>query len=162
MTDGAADEPAWLHIHAHESNPTTPEGDATLVLSRPDGTEAAITPADLAGLPAHVEADCLIVSTGHPVSGPYTFGGVRLVDLIRVYVDDSTSWRHADVISADDYGNRVNRAELETPGARAILLATQIDGQAMTRQQGLVRLIVPDEKDDALRQVKWVARIEVR
>ena len=73
----------------------TPEGDATLVLSRPDGTEAAITPADLAGLPAHVEAGCRIVSTGHPVSGPYTFGGVRLVDLIRAYVDEGTAWRHA-------------------------------------------------------------------
>jgi hypothetical protein len=31
----------------------------------------------------------------------------------------------------------------------------------MTREQGLVRLIVPSEENDALRQVKWVARIDI-
>jgi hypothetical protein len=31
----------------------------------------------------------------------------------------------------------------------------------LTRAQGLVRLIVPHERDDALRQVKWVTRIIV-
>jgi hypothetical protein len=36
------------------------------------------------------------------------------------------------------------------------------DGQKLTRRQGLVRLIVPREKDDALRQVKWVGRIVIR
>jgi hypothetical protein len=31
----------------------------------------------------------------------------------------------------------------------------------MTRKQGLVRLVVPTETDDALRQVKWIAEIRV-
>jgi len=36
-----------------------------------------------------------------------------------------------------------------------------MDGATLTRAQGLVRLIVPSETDDALRQVKWVGRIEI-
>jgi hypothetical protein len=40
-------------------------------------------------------------------------------------------------------------------------LSYAIDGTPLTRAQGLVRLIVPSETDDALRQVKWVQRIEV-
>jgi hypothetical protein len=39
-------------------------------------------------------------------------------------------------------------------------LALACDGKPLTRTQGLVRLIVPQEDDDALRQVKWVAGIE--
>ena len=65
------------------------------------------------------------------------------------------------MVSADGFGNRVLARELPQPPARPILLATHIDGQPLTRQAGLVRLIVPNETDDALRQVKWVARIEV-
>ena len=53
--------------------------------------------------------------------------------------------------------------ELHQPSpAGPILLAYAINKQQMTRQQGLVRLIVPSAKDDALRQVKWVGRINVR
>jgi hypothetical protein len=36
-----------------------------------------------------------------------------------------------------------------------------LDGAALTREQGLVRLIVPSERDDALRQVKWLATITI-
>lgn len=163
MTGDAGHEPAWLHIDSHHSNPTLPANEETSVLlRRPNGTAMAITLADLAKLPAHEEAGCRIGSTGHANSGPFTFGGVRLLDLVRAYVGDGMAWSHADVTSADGYGNRVNRTELENPpGARTIMLATQIDGQAMTREQGLVRLIVPDETEGALRQVKWVARIDV-
>lgn len=167
MTGRAAgprdDPPAWLHMHAHDSNPTPPAGgDTTLRLIRPNGTETAITLAALASLPSHVEAGYRIGSTGHPTSGPFDFGGVRLLDLILAYVGEATPWSYADVTGADGYGNRIQRAELETPRAgRAVLLATRIDGQAMTRQQGVVRLIVPQEQDEALRQVKWVARIDV-
>ena len=41
-------------------------------------------------------------------------------------------------------------------------LTTWFDGQPLTRDAGLVRLIVPSETDDALRQVKWISHIEVR
>ena len=47
------------------------------------------------------------------------------------------------------------------PSAPPILLATHIDGQPLTREAGLVRLIVPAERDDALRQVKWIAEIRI-
>jgi DMSO/TMAO reductase YedYZ molybdopterin-dependent catalytic subunit len=67
------------------------------------------------------------------------------------------------VISADGFGNRIFAEELgNVEGQRPMLLATTVDGRPMTRAQGLVRLIVPSETDDALRQVKWIARIEIR
>ncbi|MCB0075748.1 MAG: molybdopterin-dependent oxidoreductase [Caldilineaceae bacterium] len=47
------------------------------------------------------------------------------------------------------------------PPTRPSLLAITLDGQPLTREQGLVRLIVPTETDDALKQVKWVAEIVV-
>jgi hypothetical protein len=36
-----------------------------------------------------------------------------------------------------------------------------LNGQPLTRAQGLIRLIVPAETDDALRQVKWVTQIVI-
>jgi hypothetical protein len=36
-----------------------------------------------------------------------------------------------------------------------------MEGQPLTREQGLVRMIVPSERDDALRQVKWVGKIVI-
>ncbi len=50
-------------------------------------------------------------------------------------------------------------ADLAAEGERPSLLAYIKDGVSLTRAQGLVRLIVPSETDDALRQVKWVGRI---
>ena len=41
------------------------------------------------------------------------------------------------------------------------VLAYALDGQLLSRAQGLVRLIVPSERDDALRQVKWVREVRV-
>jgi hypothetical protein len=45
--------------------------------------------------------------------------------------------------------------------AEPIILVYESDGVRLTRQQGLVRLIVPSERDNALRQIKWVAYIAV-
>jgi hypothetical protein len=153
-------EPAWLHSHVHEPNPEPPITDPSLLLQRPDGSEVALTPADLDRLPACSVSDCFIVSTGHGRSGPFTFGGVALAALLAAY--GSPGWQVADIISADGFGNRVHAHELaaQTDG-RPFLLATKLDGLPMTRAQGLVRLIVPSETDDALRQVKWVTRIEL-
>jgi hypothetical protein len=151
-------DPGWLHTHTHEPNPAPPSPDPTLFLRLPDRSEIALTPADLDNLPVVVVADCFVVSTGHGASGPFAFGGVRLADLIAAYW--SSPWRYADVSSADGFGNRVLAEEAQSQ-TRPILLATTLDGAPMTRAQGLVRLIVPSETDDALRQVKWVAHIEV-
>jgi DMSO/TMAO reductase YedYZ molybdopterin-dependent catalytic subunit len=130
-----------------------------LLLTLPDGTESAITTAHLAALPQQSAPDCYIVSTGHGVSGPFRFEGVTLADLFTAY--GVITWRYADIVSADGFGTRVTRSEIDTPTPRPILLALACDGRALTREQGLVRLVVPNEDDDALRQVKWVARIKV-
>lgn len=164
-----AEEPAWLHPHVHEPNPKPPGPDPTLILVRADGTHTHLTPDDLASLPQHNASNCYIISTGHGTSGPFDFEGVTLADILTA--NGVMSWRYADVISADGFGTRLYAGELgresefdeegNTTDTRPILLALQRDGQPLTREQGLVRLIVPQERDDALRQVKWVARIEV-
>jgi hypothetical protein len=123
--------------------------------------------ADLAALPQKSVIDSYIVSTGHGTSGPFRFDGVTLRDLLAAYAVND--WSYADVVSADGFGTRVYSQEIEretgpeatTPSVRPILLATICDGKTLTRAQGLVRLIVPQETDDALRQVKWVARLEI-
>ena len=152
------EEPAWLHPHVHEPNPTPPAADPTIVLVRPDGSQLHITVDDLATQPQQSAHDCYIVSTGHGTSGPFRFTGVALIDLLAAY--GVTTWGYADVISTDGFGTRVQHAEIPTV-TRPILLALACDDAPLTREQGLVRLVVPHENDDALRQVKWVARIEV-
>jgi len=152
-----------LHPHIHEPNPNPPTADFSLILTRPDGSLATITVADLSRLPQQGIEDCYIVSTGHGTSGPFRFKGVTLEALFSAY--GVATWNYADVISADGFGTRVYHSEIdvansERAASRPMLLALICDGKALTREQGLVRLIVPQERDDALRQVKWVAIIE--
>ena len=150
-----------LHPHSHDPNPEPPSADPTITLSLPDGRPLTLTPENLNTLPQTEIANCYIVSTGHGTSGPFTFSGVVLLTVIQAYVN--LFWSQVEVISADGFGTRVTAAELSHPApARPILLALSINHTPMTRTQGLVRLIVPSESDDALRQVKWVAQINVR
>ena len=149
-----------LQPHSHEPNPTPPGADAAFRLVVPGGASWLISPADLATLPQTAVSDCIIVSTGHGTSGPFTFGGVTLGALIAAYYGGL--WHDAEIISADGFGNRVLAREVQQgESAPPILLATHIDGRPMMRQEGLVRLIVPSERDDALRQVKWVGKITI-
>jgi hypothetical protein len=161
MAQSTNDEAFWLHSHAHEPNPTPPSGDPDFVVVHPNGGQTTVTVADLYVLPVCDVADCYIVSTGHGVSGPFTFTGVRLYDLLENIMGSATPWLCADVVSADGFGARILQDELRAPTNRPILLSYAIDGAAMTREQGLVRLIVPSEENDALRQVKWVAHIYI-
>jgi hypothetical protein len=162
------DEAAWIHGHAHNPNPLAPQGDGGFGVRLPGSEEIAISIETLAQLPLCEVDGCLIVSTGHGVSGPFTFAGVRL-DKLLVYAAAQAeglaagrpAWRQVDVIIADVFGTRLAPADLVGLDGRPILLAYRRNGQPLTREQGLVRLIVPQERDDALRQVKWVARIEV-
>jgi DMSO/TMAO reductase YedYZ molybdopterin-dependent catalytic subunit len=132
------------------------------VVNQPDGVLRSMALADLLALPVASLADCLIVSTGHGVSGPFTFAGVRLLDLLHTVGWTDQGWQHVDASSADGFGTRLFAHELSAPdGARPILLSYRLNGAPMTRAQGLVRLIVPSETDDALRQVKWVARLYI-
>jgi hypothetical protein len=84
-----------------------------------------------------------------------------LLDLVQRYAREN--WSQLEAISADGFGNRVMAAELyQSDPAGPIILAYAIDGSQLTRQEGLVRMIVPGEKDDALRQVKWLAIVRIR
>lgn len=148
-----------LRPHSHEPNPEPPSADPSFTLRLPDGREEQITLARLKTFPTRELTNCYIVSTGHGTSGPFTFAGVPLLDLLTHYAGQA--WTQAEVISADGFGNRVMREELLKPHANPIILAYEKDGRPLTRQQGLVRLIVPSEKDDALRQVKWIGRINI-
>lgn len=156
-----ADEPAWVHGHSHAPNPHPPPGDATMRWLAA-GQERLLTPEFLTILPRVEVAGCFIVSTGHGASGPFTFGGVALRDLLAVLLPADYTWRHVDVVSADGFGTRLTPEEvLSAPAEYPVLLADTLDGAPLTRAAGLVRLIVPGETDDALKQVKWIARIEV-
>ncbi len=162
MVSPDAEEPEWLHGHQHDPNPAPPDDDPTFVIGLPDGTEIRVSPTALQRYPLAQVFDAYIVATGHGTTGPFTFGGVRLLDLVTTHMPPDMSWEYVDVISADNFGTRVRAGELLAKGAsQPIILSYMIDDQALTRAQGLVRLIVPSEIDDALRQVKWITRVEV-
>ena len=158
MNQADAHDP--LQPHSHDPNPEPPTAAPAFTLRLTDGRSLTITVDHLHELRQTSVPNCYIVSTGHGTSGPFTFSGVTLLDLLRHY--QPGGWSQVEVVSADGFGNRVQAAELHQPdGAGPILLATGRDGRPLTRAQGLVRLIVPGERDDALRQVKWVGEIRV-
>lgn len=149
-----------LQPHSHDPNPAPPSADPAFELVLPDGRSQTITVHDLQQLPVTSVPNCYIVSTGHGTSGPFTFIGATLLDFVRYYCPEP--WSQVEVVSADGFGNRVLAVELYQPDpAGPIVLAYAMDGQPLTREQGLVRLIVPSERDDALRQVKWVGIVKV-
>ncbi len=150
-------EPEWVSGHAHEPNLATPDGDGAFQVINASGAQRC-TLDWLTQLRRVQMADCFIFSTGHSASGPFVFGGILLADLLTA-VSVSLGWRYVDVVSADGFGARIHPADLSV--SRPPLLAFEIDGAPMTRKQGLVRLVVPTETDDALRQVKWIAEIRV-
>jgi DMSO/TMAO reductase YedYZ molybdopterin-dependent catalytic subunit len=162
MTHSHRGEPEWLHGHAHEPNPAPPTATTAFILSTPTGKSHVFEVDDLSALDATDVPACYIVSTGHGTSGPFTFSGVRLRDVIDYVLGKDAHWQYADIVSADGFGTRVQADEVYIDTTRPILLAHTVDGTPLTRAQGLVRLIVPSEVDDALRQVKWVAEIRIR
>ena len=149
-----------LQPHAHEPNPAPPTADPTIRVTLPNGRIRPVTLDELLRFPETAVSNCYIVSTGHGTSGPFTFSGARLRDFVLEMTTES--WTQVEVVSADGFGNRVMHDELSEEVARPILLATRIDGVLLDRAAGLVRLIVPQETDDALRQVKWVREIRIR
>lgn len=150
-----------LRPHRHDPNPEPPSADPAFEFSGPGGIKKQILVDDLARLPQTSVPDCYIVSTGHGTSGPFTFSGVTLLAFVQSQLPANIAWSQVEVVSADGFGNRVLAGELRQQVSRPIILAHTLNGQKMSRQQGLVRLIVPSETDDALRQVKWVGRVTV-
>ena len=149
-----------LRPHRHDPNPEPPPAAVAFTMIWPGG-EAVLAPDDLRRLPSTTVRDCTIVSTGHGTSGPFAFTGTPLLGLIEHFLP-GTDWGEVAVISADGFGARLYRHELlALPAQRPALLAYTIDDRPLTRREGLVRLIEPNETDDALRQVKWIARVVV-
>ena len=156
------DSPAWVHGHPHEPNPAPPSLATSFIVTLASGAKQTYDVVDLQRLPRIEIPNCFIVSTGHGTSGPFTFTGVRLVDFLAHAIPTTIRWQQIDVISGDGFGTRLSYSELQTdPADRPSLLAYQLDHEPLTREQGLIRLIVPAETDDALKQVKWVAGIVV-
>ncbi|MCB9138800.1 MAG: molybdopterin-dependent oxidoreductase [Caldilineaceae bacterium] len=75
------------------------------------------------------------------------------------YAAGDTTWSHCDIVSRDGFGNGILRAEVEA--GETALPAYALNGRGLTREEGPVRLIVPGETDDALRQVKRIAHIRL-
>lgn len=155
----AAHDP--LQPHSHDPNPEPPSQDPSFELTFPNGRAETIGLDYLMSLPKTAVENCFIVSTGHGTSGPFTFEGVRLIDLIQAKWTDVFS--EVEVVSADGFGNRVMADEIEDETVdRPIILAFAIDGKPMSRAAGVLRMVVPSEIDDALRQVKWIGKIQIR
>lgn len=145
--------------HAHEPNPRPPGLDPSVRVTSPGGQSELLTLAELQGLSSTEIRGCYIVSTGHGTSGPFRFAGPALLTLAAHCQVGEFQW--ADIRSGDGFFARISRAETtESRSDAAAVLALSIDGRPMTRSQGLARLIVPSERDDALKQVKWVSEIE--
>jgi DMSO/TMAO reductase YedYZ molybdopterin-dependent catalytic subunit len=143
---------------AHDSNPTPPGDDASLTVITLDG-RTLVTVAALRRLPLRTLPEVMIASTGHPASGPFDLTGTTLRAVIDAYAPGV--WSAALVSSGDGFGTRILAEEWLGETERPILLAYTLDGRPLSRAEGLVRLIVPTETDEALRQVKWVAEIRL-
>jgi hypothetical protein len=160
MSDPAVPDP--LRPHRHDPNPEPPTAAKTLRVVGPAGRELPMAPADLRRLPRTTIPRYAIVSTGHGTSGPFSFGGVTLLDLLQGLDLLPAGPFQLEIISADGFGNRVEGEEVVAgTAAGPILLSDELDGRPMTRGEGAVRLIVPSETDDALRQVKWVETVRI-
>ncbi len=155
---GASHDP--LAPHAHEPNPRPPNDDPTILVMSPYAAEPQqFSVTRLQELPVHSATNCFIVSTGHGTSGPFHFQGPLLSTLAAA--SGVTAFSRVAVISGDGFGTRLTSHEVSaTTPQTPVLLALMLDGVPLTRHQGLVRLIVPAETDDALKQVKWVSRIQ--
>lgn len=144
----------------HHNNTLSPAGDASITFSLPDGRQSIWTVDDLRKLP-HTVLPAYYFSTDHGRHGPYRLEGVALRAAIAAAWPEG--WVELLVEGADGYGNRVRRGEVEDSAESApILLCFASNGQPLTRAQGLVRLVVPGETDNALRQIKWVRRLLLR
>ncbi len=147
--------------HSHEPNPFPPNPEADLRVTGPGLAPLIMTVAELTALPAMEQVDCYIVSTGHGTSGPFRFRGPALSTVaVHCGITD-----FADVRITGDDGFFTLLTAQETVDSRlghTAMLALAKDGQALTREQGLVRLVVPTEKDNALKQIKWISCIDFR
>jgi len=146
-----------LTPHAHSNNTIPPDSDTRLTLVFADASKKMVTLESLKQ-DYPVTRYSYTYVTDHGVHGPYILTGVTLLDLLVEAPDD---WSELEVLSADGFGNRLLRSEL-LDTEKPAMLYYRSDARMLTRQNGLVRLVVPSETDNALRQVKWVREIRVK
>lgn len=149
-----------LRPHSHDNNPEPPDEDSTLRLVGPAGEETHVELAALLADFPRAVIPAYTYTTDHGRHGPYRLEGVSLRDFIE-RLHGLNGWHSVAVISADGFGNRVNRAEILAVKGDPILLCTHAGGEVLPRRFGLVRLVVPSETDNALRQIKWVRWIRL-
>ncbi len=147
--------------HSHEPNAHPPSDDAKLQVTGPGLAPLVLAVEALMDLPAMEQADCYIVSTGHGTSGPFRFAGPAL-SAVAAHCGIA-DFQSARVTSGDGFYTILTAPEIaESRPGHTVMLALMKDGQALTRAQGLVRLVVPTEKDNALKQIKWISHIDFR
>ena len=149
-----------LRPHSHANNTLILDADTTIFLNVLKQKTIEI---NLEALQSNYQTSVLesyTYQTDHGRHGPYRLEGVRLVDLIGQHLPQESEWNQVEVLSADGFGNRIYKTEL-LEASEAILLCFRSNGGALERQHGLIRLVVPFETDNALRQVKWVRTINV-
>lgn len=149
-----------LRPHSHANNPVPPDVDTTIQLYLPNQDLIEITLEDLDTNYPQSVIQSYTYQTDHGRHGPYRLEGVFLEDLITQHLEQDVDWNQIEVLSADGFGNRIYKSEL-LEASEAILLCLKSNGATLTRQHGLVRLVVAFETDNALRQVKWVRTINV-
>lgn len=151
-----------LQPHSHDNNLTPPDYDPTLILTIPGRDEVSISLVDLMVEYPESTIPAYQYMTDHGMHGPYRLDGVRLVDLIHAHLEPDRHYTSIEVVSADGFGNRIYPDEmLKETEHGPILLCYRSNGESLGRRHGLVRLVVPSETDNALRQIKWVRRIVV-
>ena len=142
------------HNTSHHNNTTPPDDDETLYLLW-EGGRLELT---LSTLKTYPQTEYpYAYSTDHGDHGPYMLRGVALRDLIHAEV--SEFWNEVEVKSADGFGNRLTKNEVLAEPPPTLYYAS--DGEPLTRENGLVRLVVPSETDNALRQIKWVREVRI-
>ena len=151
-----------LQPHSHDNNPEPPYIDPTLIFLAPNGDKKEISLADLMADYDQTVIPAYTYMTDHGMHGPYKLEGVGLLDLINQELGPQAEWGEVEIISADEFGNRLYRDELVPAGFAPVLLCHRSNNEQLRRIQGLVRLVVPSETDNALRQVKWVREIRVK
>lgn len=149
-----SDDP--LQPHSHDNNLVIPGEHTYIDLYHAEQHLHRLTIDALAAYPQ--SSLTYSYTTDHGPHGPYVLSGVALIDVVPAGF--TATLREIEVISADGFGNRIFAEELGDK-IRPILLATHSDRAALSRQNGLVRLVVPSETDNALRQIKWVQTLRL-
>ncbi|MCA9838979.1 MAG: molybdopterin-dependent oxidoreductase [Trueperaceae bacterium] len=143
-------------MEKHHNNTTPPSANTDIIIDLPDNEHHLRLENLIEDYPQSVIEGYTYV-TNHGVHGPHRLEGVSLLDLIPETLVD---WQTIEVISTDGFSNTLSKEELLS-AKEPIMLYHSIGGERLEHKHGLVRLVVPTETDNALRQIKWVKRIVV-